>query len=81
MIRSAFVVVVTTIALWTLKVFDIVRTMTGGQFQTNVLANEFYTQVFRVGDQGVGSTLAVMLFLLVLPIVAYNVVQLRKAHA
>ena len=80
-IRPAFIVVLTTIALWTLKVFDIVRTMTGGQFKTNVLANEFYTQVFRVGDQGVGATLAVLLFVLVLPIVIYNVRQLRKAES
>ncbi|MFT4284983.1 MAG: sugar ABC transporter permease [Protaetiibacter sp.] len=79
-IRPAFIVVLTTIALWTLKVFDIVRTMTGGQFQTNVLANEFYTQIFRVGDDGVGATLAVLLFLLVLPVVVYNVRQLRKVE-
>lgn len=81
MIRPAFIVVVTTIALWTLKVFDIVRTMTGGQFQTEVLANEFYTQVFRVGDQGIGSALAVLLFVLVLPIVIYNVRQMRRDGA
>lgn len=79
-IRPAFIVVLTTIALWTLKVFDIVRTMTGGQFQTNVLANEFYTQIFRVGDQGVGATLAVLLFVLVLPVVVYNIRQLRKVE-
>ncbi len=80
-IRPAFIVVLTTVALWTLKVFDIVRTMTGGQFQTNVLANEFYTQVFRVGDEGVGAALAVLLFVLVLPVVVYNVRQLRKVES
>jgi alpha-glucoside transport system permease protein len=79
-IRPAFVVVLTTIALWTLKVFDIVRTMTGGQFGTNVLANEFFTQIFRVGDQGVGATLAVLLFVLVLPVVIYNIRQLRRVE-
>lgn len=79
-IRSSLVVVLTTVALWTLKVFDIVRTMTGGQFQTSVVANEFYTQTFRVGDQGLGSGLAVLLFLLVLPIVLYNVRQMRRVE-
>jgi len=79
-IRSSLVVVVTTVALWTLKVFDIVRTMTGGQFQTSVLANEFYTQTFRVGDRGLGATLAVFLFILVLPVVLYNVRQMRRAE-
>src|SRR3712207_6857564 len=46
-IRPAVVVVLTTIAIATLKVFDIVRTMTGGQFGTSVVANEFYSQSFR----------------------------------
>ena len=41
---SAPLVVVTTIGIGTLKVFDIVRTMTGGQFDTSVVANEFYTR-------------------------------------
>ena len=46
-IRPALVVVITTIGIGTLKVFDIVRTMTGGQFDTSVVANEFYNQSFR----------------------------------
>ena len=47
MIRGTVVVVLTTITIGTLKVFDIVRTMTGGNFQTNVIANEMYAQSFR----------------------------------
>ncbi|TDE01651.1 carbohydrate ABC transporter permease [Jiangella asiatica] len=78
-IRPALVVVLTTISIGTLKVFDIVRTMTGGQFDTSVVANEFYTQGFQLGDTGLASTLAVLLFVLVIPIVVYNVRQLRKA--
>src|ERR687897_311814 len=78
-IRPALIVVVTTISIGTLKVFDIVRTMTGGQFDTSVVANEFYAQSFRQGERGLGSALAVVLFILVIPIVIYNVRQLRKA--
>lgn len=78
-IRPALVVVLTTIAIGTLKVFDIVRTMTGGQFETSVIANEFYTQGFRLLNTGIASTLAVFLFVLVIPIVVYNVRQMRKA--
>jgi alpha-glucoside transport system permease protein len=77
-IRSALVVVLTTIGIGTLKVFDIVRTMTAGQFDTSVVANEFYSQSFRYNAQGLGSALAVLLFILVIPIVAYNIVQMRK---
>jgi alpha-glucoside transport system permease protein len=79
-IRPALVVVVTTIAITTLKVFDIVRTMTGGRFETSVVANEFYTQSFVQSNRGLGAALAVVLFILVVPIVVYNVRQLRLAE-
>lgn len=78
-IRPGVIVVVTTIAIGTLKVFDVVRTMTGGQFKTSVVANEFYNQSFRYDNDGLGAALAVLLFVLVIPIVAYNISQLRKA--
>jgi alpha-glucoside transport system permease protein len=77
-IRGALVVVVTTISIATLKVFDIVRTMTGGNFETSVVANEMYTQAFRALEPGRGSALALILFVLVLPIVIYNVRVLRQ---
>ncbi|MFP5335437.1 MAG: carbohydrate ABC transporter permease [Actinomycetes bacterium] len=79
-IRPAVVVVFTTIAIVTLKVFDIVRTMTGGNFNTSVVANEFYVQGFRQFNFGLGAALAVVLFVLVVPIVVYNVRQLRLSE-
>src|SRR3954452_10334180 len=80
-IRPAVVVVLTTIGIGTLKVFDIVRTMTGGQFNTSVIANEFYSQTFRADNQGLGAALAVLLFVLVIPIIWYNVRQVRQSEA
>jgi len=80
-IRPAMVVVLTTIGIGTLKVFDVVQTMTGGNFNTSVIANEFYSQSFRSANQGLGSALAVLLFVLVIPIVVYNVRQVRQSEA
>jgi alpha-glucoside transport system permease protein len=80
-VRPTLVVVLTTIGIGTLKVFDIVRTMTGGQFNTSVVANEFYSQTFRADNQGLGAALAVLLFVLVIPIVVYNVRSLRQSEA
>ncbi|MBX0300661.1 sugar ABC transporter permease [Cryobacterium sp. 1639] len=77
-IRGGLVVVLTTITIATLKIFDIVRTMTGGNFNTSVVANEMYTQAFRAVEPGRGAALAVVLFLLVLPIVVYNIRVLRQ---
>jgi len=81
MIRPSLIVVLTTISITTLKVFDIVRTATGGQFGTSVLAYEFYVQSFRSFNTGLGASLAVLLFLLVTPIVIYNIRQMRKLEA
>jgi alpha-glucoside transport system permease protein len=78
MIRNTLIVVLTTVMITTLKVFDIVRTMTGGNFGTQVLANEMYSQSFVQFNNGRGAALAVILFMAVLPLVAYNIVQLRR---
>nr|WP_228374434.1 sugar ABC transporter permease [Demequina rhizosphaerae] len=77
-IRGALVVVLTTITIATLKVFDIVRTMTGGQFETSVVANEMYSRAFRLGQPAIGAALAVVLFVMVIPIIVYNVRTLRQ---
>jgi alpha-glucoside transport system permease protein len=76
-IRSSLVVVLTTISIASLKVFDIVRTMTAGANNTSVIANEMYTQ-FKNFEQGRSAAFAVVLFLLVMPIVIYNARQIKK---
>ena len=73
-IRSSLIVVLTTISIASLKVFDIVQTMTGGANGTNVLANAVYVQKL---EEGRASAFAVILFILVLPIIIYNVRQIR----
>lgn len=76
-IRSSLVVVLTTISIASLKVFDIVRTMTAGANNTSVIANEMYTQ-FRNFEAGRSAAFAVVLFLMVMPIVIYNARQIKK---
>jgi len=73
-IRSSLIVVLTTISIASLKVFDIVQTMTGGANGTNVLANAVYAQKL---EEGRASAFAVILFILVLPIIIFNVRQMR----
>ncbi len=79
-IRPALIVVLTTISIATLKVFDIVQTI-GGQFDTSVLAFEFYRQFFVQGNEGLAAALATVIFLLVTPIIIYNVRQMRRLEA
>ena len=49
-----------------------------GNFDTSVIANEMYNQAFRYSENGQGSALAVFLFVLVIPIVIYQIRNLRK---
>ena len=76
-IRPSLIVVLTTISIASLKVFDIVRTLTAGANDTSVIANEMYTQ-FKNFENGRSAAFAVVLFLLVMPIVIYNARQIKK---
>jgi alpha-glucoside transport system permease protein len=76
-IRSSLIVVLTTISIVPLKVFDIVRTRTGGANDTSVVGNEMYIQ-FKNLELGRSAAFAVMLFVLVVPIVVYNARQIKK---
>ncbi|MFC0532279.1 carbohydrate ABC transporter permease [Phytohabitans kaempferiae] len=77
-IRPALIVVIVAITVATMKIFDIVRTMTNGNYDTNVIALEMYNQAFRYQETGQGSALAVFLFILVIPIVIFQIRNLRR---
>lgn len=77
-IRSSIVVVVTTIAIGALKVYDIVAVMTGGRNNSTVLAFEMVNQQQRFQSYGHSAALAVVLFIFVVPLIVFNVVQMRK---
>ncbi len=81
MIRNTIVVVLTTVMIATLKVFDIVFTINNGNFDTDILARKMYADIFVTAQVGRGSALAVLLFVCVLPLVVFNIVQLRKERA
>jgi alpha-glucoside transport system permease protein len=81
MVRSTFIVVLATMVVTSLKLFDIVRTMTGGNFGTNVLSNEIYSQIFTKFNQGRGAALAIVLFILVTPILIYNIINIRRERS
>jgi alpha-glucoside transport system permease protein len=77
-IRSSLIVVLTTITIASLKVYDIVAVMTGGRSNSTVLAFEMVNQQQRFQSYGHSSALAVVLFLFVTPLIVYNVRQMRK---
>jgi len=77
-IKGTIITVVTTIVIFSLKTFDIVRVMTGGNNGTNVIANEFYLQSFTYTNAGRASAIAIVLLLLVTPIIINNLRQFNK---
>lgn len=78
-IWGTIIVVWTTITILVLKVFDIVLTMTNGQWNTQVLANLMFDWMFRGGgDFGKGAAIAVIIMLAVLPIMIWNIRQAQK---
>jgi alpha-glucoside transport system permease protein len=83
-IAGTIMVVWTTITVLVLKVFDIVLTMTNGQWNTNVLANLMFDWMFRGGgDTGRGAAIAIIIMLAVMPIMIWNIVQAnaeQKGH-
>jgi len=80
-IRGTIISVWTTIVIFTLKIFDVVWVMTGGQFGTHVIATQFYRQSFTNRNSGFGSAIAIVLLIAVIPVMIYNLRQFREQEA
>ncbi|NQU29820.1 MAG: sugar ABC transporter permease, partial [Anaerolineae bacterium] len=77
-IKGTLLTVTTTIVIFSLKLFDIVRVMTGGNNGTNVIANEFYLQRFTYGNTGRASAIAIILLIAVVPVIIYNLREFNR---
>lgn len=80
-IRGTIIAVWTTVVIFTLKIFDVVWVMTGGQFGTHVIATQFYRQSFTNRNSGFGSAIAIVLLIAVIPVMYYNLKQFREQEA
>lgn len=77
-IKGTIITVTTTIAIFTLKIFDVVQVMTGGNYGTEVVATKFYDEFFTSRNFGYGAAIAIVLFVAVIPVMLYNLRQLRN---
>lgn len=80
-IQGTLITVTTTILIFSLKIFDVVSVMTGGNYGTNVIAYEFYITRFTFGDAGRASAIAIVLLIAVIPVMVYNLRQFRESKA
>jgi alpha-glucoside transport system permease protein len=74
-------VVTTALFVTVMKVFDIVYAMTNGNFGTQVIANQMWISAFGQTNLGLGSALAVLLFVLVLPAMWMNIRRMQREQA
>jgi len=77
-IMGTIITVTTTVVIFTLKIFDVVWVMTGGQFGTDVIATQFYRQSFIARNAGFGSAIAIILLVAVIPVMIYNLRQFKQ---
>ena len=70
-----------TVLIGAMKVFDIVLAMTGGNYNTTVLAQTFYLEYFIYGNTGKAMAAVVLLILAIIPVMVYQVRHYRKFEA
>jgi alpha-glucoside transport system permease protein len=80
-IMPTILVVITTMVINVLKLFDIVYVMTGGNFGTEVIANRMYTEMYKNFNVGRGTAVAVILVLAIIPFIYYNVKRFLAQEA
>jgi len=77
-IMPTITVVITTMIINVLKIFDIVYVMTGGNYGTEVIANRMYTEMYKNYDPGRASAIAVILILVIIPVMIFNIRRFQK---
>jgi alpha-glucoside transport system permease protein len=80
-IRGTIITVGTTVVIFTLKIFDVVQVMTGGQFDTQVIATQFYREYFTARNSGFATAIAIVLLIFVIPVMVYNLKQFSEREA
>jgi len=80
-ISPTIVVVVTTMVINTLKLFDIVYVMTGGNFGTEVIATRMYSEMYSSFQTGRGTAIAVVLIIIIIPFIYLNIKRFMAQEA
>jgi alpha-glucoside transport system permease protein len=80
-IKPTIAVVITTMVINVLKIFDIVYVMTGGNYGTEVIANRMYGEMYISHQSGRSAAIAVILILLTIPFMIWNVRRFREQEA
>jgi len=80
-IGSTIAVVTTTMIINVLKVFDLVYVMTAGRYQTNVIANQMYKELYINRQNGRASAISVILLVAIIPVMLFNIRRFQEQEA
>lgn len=80
-IMPTIIVVITTMVINVLKVFDIVYVMTGGAFGTEVMATRMYKVMYQNFNVGRGTAIAVVLIVAIIPFMFINIRRFRQQES
>lgn len=80
-IMATILTVYVTVAIMVMKLFDIVYVMTNGNFNTNVLATEFFNQLFTNFNNGYAAAIVVIFIIATFPMIIFQVRQYRAQEA
>lgn len=81
LLAPTLTVVITAMIITALKAFDIVYVMTNGNFDTEVIANRMYKELFNVRHFGRASAIAVLLLVAIVPVMLFNMRRFREQEA
>jgi alpha-glucoside transport system permease protein len=81
LILPTLAVVITTMVINVLKIFDLVYVMTGGNYSTQVIAYQMYREQYTNFQTGRASAIATVLILLIVPAMFYNIKRFQEQEA
>ena len=81
LILPTITVVMTTMTIFTLKLFDVIYVMTGGNFDSNVVAVRMYQEMYINFESGRSAAIAVVLLILIIPVLIYNIRRFQEQEA
>lgn len=81
LLAPTLAVVSTTLIITALKAFDIVYVMTNGNYDTDVVANAMYKEMFNFNSFGRASAIAVILLIAIVPVMAVNIRRFQAQEA
>lgn len=80
-IMPTITVVITTMVINVLKIFDIPYVMTGGNYNTEVIANRMYVEMYTSLKTGRATAIAVVLIAIIIPFIIFNIRRFREQEA